>query len=174
MNSYITPLLGFLVLAVFFAIGLRHDPGELPSALIGKPAPAFDLPLLADTSRTVSSKSLHGQVWVLNVFASWCPPCREEHPHVVQLAKASRTILVGLNYKDARSNALQWLRDHGNPFTSVVADVEGRTGIDYGVYGVPETFVIDKSGLIRFKHTGPLTSAVVQDKILPLLAALDE
>lgn len=174
MSSYITPLLGFLVLAVFFAIGLRHDPGELPSALIGKPAPAFDLPLLADTSRTMSSKSLHGQVWVLNVFASWCRPCLEEHPRVVQLANASRASLVGLNYKDARSDAQQWLRDHGNPFTSVVADVEGRTGIDYGVYGVPETFVIDKAGLIRFKHTGPLTSAVVKDKILPLLAALDE
>lgn len=174
MSSYVTPLLGFLVLAVFFAIGLRHDPRELPSALIGKPAPAFDLPVLADPARTMSAKSLHGQVWVLNVFASWCPPCLEEHPKVVQLAKATRASVVGLNYKDARSDAQQWLLKHGNPFKFVVADVEGRTGIDYGVYGVPETFVIDKSGLIRFKHTGPLTSAVVQDKILPLLAALDE
>lgn len=174
MSSYVTPLLGFLVLAVFFAIGLRQDPRELPSALIGKPAPAFELPLLDDPSRTMSSRSLRGEAWVLNVFASWCPPCREEHPHVVQLAQATRASLVGLNYKDASADARQWLRTHGDPFTAVVADVEGRTGIDYGVYGVPETFVIDKSGLIRFKHTGPLTSAVVKDKILPLLAALDE
>lgn len=174
MSSYLTPLLGFVVVAVFFAIGLRHDPKELPSALIGKPAPAFELPVLADPAQTLSTRSLHGQVWVLNVFASWCPPCLEEHPHVVRLAQATRARVVGLNYKDARADAQQWLRQHGNPFASVVADVEGRTGIDYGVYGVPETFVVDKAGRVRYKHTGPLTSAVVQDKILPLLAALDE
>jgi cytochrome c biogenesis protein CcmG/thiol:disulfide interchange protein DsbE len=170
---FIIPLAVFLVLAGFLAVGLKLDPRKVPSPLIGKPAPAFKLPRLDDPAQVVDRDAMIGKAWVLNVWASWCGPCREEHPHVVAFARSKQAPLVGLNYKDARSDALAWLKELGNPYDVSLSDLEGRVGIDFGVYGVPETFVIDKSGLIRFKHIGPLTPEVLNSQIVPLLKELN-
>jgi cytochrome c biogenesis protein CcmG/thiol:disulfide interchange protein DsbE len=164
----------FVLIAVFLWAGLSLNPREVPSPLIDKPAPAFELPALRAPDELIRLEDLKGQVWLLNVFASWCTPCLEEHPHLVQLAKRKLVPLYGLNYKDGRSEALTWLERHGDPYTGIMADPDGRTGIEYGVYGVPETFVIDKSGVIRFKHIGPLTLAVLQDEVLPLVSSLQQ
>jgi cytochrome c biogenesis protein CcmG/thiol:disulfide interchange protein DsbE len=170
---FIVPLAIFLVLAGFLAVGLKLDPRKVPSPLIGKPAPAFKLPRLDDPAQVVSRDAMIGKVWVLNVWASWCGPCRDEHPHVVAFARSKLAPLVGLNYKDARSDALAWLKELGNPYDVSLSDLEGRVGIDFGVYGVPETFVIDKGGVIRFKHIGPLTPQVLNSQIVPLLKELN-
>ncbi|MCG3190647.1 MAG: Thiol:disulfide interchange protein DsbE [Burkholderiaceae bacterium] len=170
---YIVPLAVFLVLVGFLAVGLKLDPRKVPSPLIGKPAPAFKLPRLDDPAQTVSRDSMLGKVWVLNVWASWCGPCREEHPHVVAFARSKAAPLVGLNYKDARTDALAWLKELGNPYDVSLSDLDGRVGIDFGVYGVPETFVIDKRGVIRFKQIGPLTAEVLNSQIVPLLKELN-
>jgi cytochrome c biogenesis protein CcmG/thiol:disulfide interchange protein DsbE len=172
MNRYLLPLAIFLVLAVFLAIGLSLDPRQVPSPLIDKPAPSFRLTQLRDSSKTVAVEDLRGQVWLLNVWASWCTPCLEEHPRLLELAKARSVRIVGLNYKDSRDAALKWLARHGDPYSAILVDPDGRVGIDYGVYGVPETFVIDKHGIIRYKHIGPMTSEAVQDTILPLVRRL--
>ena len=171
--KFLIPLSLFVVLVVFLGAGLRLDPREVPSPLIGKPAPEFKLPLLHDANATVSRQDLLGQVWMLNVWASWCAPCREEHPLVVDIARRKLVSVYGLNYKDAPAAATQWLRQLGNPYTGVLVDADGRVGIDYGVYGVPETFIVDRQGIVRLKHTGPLTAAVVRDKIEPLLRTLN-
>ena len=163
---------GFIALVALLAVGLRLDPREVPSPLIGKPAPAFELPLLTAPDRSFSQKEMLGKVWILNVWASWCAPCIAEHPVVSELAKAGPAPVVGLNYKDARDQALPWLKRHGDPFYLTVADVSGRIGIDYGVYGVPETYVIDRRGVIRFKHIGPLTREVALNKVQPLVKEL--
>ena len=173
MKRFLLPLALFLVLLGFLAVGLRLNPREVPSPLIGKPAPAFSLARLDDPGATVSAQSLRGQVWVLNVWASWCASCQIEHPVLLQFARASKVPLIGLNYKDERSAGMAWLRRHGNPYQASAYDRDGRAGIDYGVYGVPETFVIDRQGVIRFKHAGPLTDQIVREKLLPLLAALE-
>jgi cytochrome c biogenesis protein CcmG/thiol:disulfide interchange protein DsbE len=170
---FILPLAVFLVLAGFLAVGLKLDPRAVPSPLINKPAPAFVLPRLDDASKTMRRDDLLGKAWVLNVWASWCGPCRDEHPQVLALARGKYAPIVGLNYKDARDDARGWLQQLGDPYTVSLADTDGRTGINYGVYGVPETFVIDKGGVIRFKHVGPLTAAVVQTRIVPLLKELN-
>ena len=162
----------FIALVVLLAVGLRLNPSEVPSPLIGKPAPAFDLPLLTAPEQRFSEKTMLGKVWVLNVWASWCPPCLQEHPVVSQMARSGIAPVVGLNYKDTREDALPWLQRNGNPFQVVVFDVDGRIGIDYGVYGVPETYVIDRQGVIRYKQIGPLTADLVQRKIEPLLKEL--
>jgi cytochrome c biogenesis protein CcmG/thiol:disulfide interchange protein DsbE len=162
----------FIALVVLLAVGLRLNPREVPSPLIGKPAPSFDLPLLTEPDQRFSEKTLLGKVWVLNVWASWCPPCLAEHPVVSQMARSGLAPVIGLNYKDSREEALPWLKRNGNPFNAVVFDPNGRIGIDYGVYGVPETYVIDRAGVIRYKHIGPLTADVVQNKIEPLLKEL--
>lgn len=162
----------FLGLVALLAVGLRLNPSEVPSPLIGKPAPAFDLPLLTAPGQRFSEKTMLGKVWVLNVWASWCPPCLAEHPVVSQFARSGLVPIVGLNYKDTREDALPWLNRNGNPFQVVVFDADGRIGIDYGVYGVPETYVIDRGGVIRYKHIGPLTADVVQTKIEPLVKEL--
>jgi cytochrome c biogenesis protein CcmG/thiol:disulfide interchange protein DsbE len=162
----------FAALVGLLAVGLTLKPREVPSPLIGKPAPAFELPLLAQPDKTFSQKEMLGKVWILNVWASWCAPCIAEHPVVSELAKAGPAPVVGLNYKDAREDALPWLKRHGDPFYLTVSDVAGRIGIDYGVYGVPETYVIDRRGVIRFKHIGPLTREVAQNRVLPLLKEL--
>jgi cytochrome c biogenesis protein CcmG, thiol:disulfide interchange protein DsbE len=155
-------------LALLLARGLQLNPRELPSPLIGKPAPAYVRPLLAGGN--FDSSSLQGRVVVLNVFASWCGPCREEHPLVTQLAKRHPAVaFVGLNYKDEPAAARRWLRELGDPYTAVVVDADGRVGIDHGVYGVPETFVIARDGRIAFKHVGPLTPEVIAQRIEPLL-----
>jgi cytochrome c biogenesis protein CcmG, thiol:disulfide interchange protein DsbE len=164
---------GFVVLVGLLAVGLQRNPREVPSPLIGKPAPAFELPLLHAPDKTFSQKDLLGTVWVMNVWASWCQPCVVEHPVVSELARSGIAPVVGLNYKDARENALPWLKRNGDPFKVSVYDDSGRIAIDYGVYGVPETYVIDRKGVIRYKHIGPLTAEVVQTKVEPLLRELN-
>jgi cytochrome c biogenesis protein CcmG/thiol:disulfide interchange protein DsbE len=173
LNRYLWPLLLFLVLAGFLAFGLKLDPREVPSPLIDKPAPAFRATLLADPAQTLTRESLAGKPWVLNVWASWCTPCREEHPLWVEFARRSPVAIYGLNYKDERKAGLAWLERLGNPYAQSLADPEGRIGIDYGVYGVPETFVIDRNGIVRMKHVGPVTAEVLRDKIEPLLRRLN-
>ncbi len=169
---FLLPLGVFALLLVFLLIGLRLNPREVPSPLIGKPAPAFSLPLLGQPEQRVARDELLGKVWVLNVFASWCGPCQVEHPLVTELAMRKLAPVYGLNYKDATEDATRWLARLGDPFAAVLVDAEGRTGIDFGVYGVPETFVIDKQGLIQLKHIGPLTPDAVSDQIVPLLIKL--
>jgi len=162
----------FASLVLLLGVGLTLNPREVPSPLIGKPAPAFELPLLHAPDKTFSQKEMLGKVWVLNVWASWCPPCLVEHPVITALAQAQLAPVVGLNYKDARDDALPWLKRNGDPFAFSVFDLDGRIGIDYGVYGVPETYVIDRRGVIRYKHIGPLTPEVSREKIQPLLKEL--
>jgi cytochrome c biogenesis protein CcmG, thiol:disulfide interchange protein DsbE len=163
---------GFFALVALLAVGLRLNPREVPSPLIGKPAPAFELPLLHAPAKTFSRQEMLGKVWVLNVWASWCPPCLVEHPVVTALAQSGIAPVVGLNYKDARKDALPWLQRHGDPYQLSVFDADGRIGIEYGVYGVPETYVIDRGGLIRYKHIGPLTPEIARDKLAPLIKTL--
>ena len=166
------PLGVFLVLVVLLAFGLNLNPREVPSPLIDKPAPAFELPQLHAPERTFMPASMKGKVWILNVWASWCAACRDEHPLLVDLSRQGIVPLVGLNYKDPREDALAWLKRFGDPYQLSVADVNGRVGIDYGVYGVPETYVIDKQGVIRYKRIGPVTPEILQTKILPLVSQL--
>jgi len=173
MNRYIWPLVLFMVLAGFLAFGLKLDPREVPSPLIDKPAPAFKATLLAKPDQVLTREDLAGKVWILNVWASWCAPCREEHPLWVQYARNSPAPIYGLNYKDERQASLAWLQRLGNPYTESLADPDGRIGIDYGVYGVPETFVIDRAGIVRYKHTGPMTYEVLREKIEPLVRRLN-
>lgn len=156
------------------AFGLRLDPREVPSPLIGRPAPAFELPLLQQPDKSFSQKDMLGTVWVMNVWASWCPPCLVEHPVVSELARSGIAPVVGLNYKDAREDALPWLKRNGDPFQVTVYDAVGRIAIDYGVYGVPETYVIDRNGIIRYKHIGPLTPQITQKKLRPLIEELSK
>ena len=163
---------GFVGLVVLLGVGLTLNPREVPSPLIGKPAPAFDLPLLHAPEKTFSHKDMLGKVWVLNVWASWCPPCLVEHPVITALAQSGLAPVVGLNYKDARNDALPWLKRNGDPYAFSVFDLNGRIGIDYGVYGVPETYVIDRLGVIRYKHIGPLTPEASQKRVQPLLKEL--
>jgi cytochrome c biogenesis protein CcmG/thiol:disulfide interchange protein DsbE len=166
------PLGIFLVLALFLAVGLGLNPREVPSPLIDKAAPAFRLPQLEASDKTLGTEDLKGKVWLLNVWASWCVACLEEHPVLVEFSKQKVLPIYGLNYKDKRDDALQWLGRHGNPYTLSMEDADGRVGIDYGVYGVPETYVIDKDGIIRYKRIGPVTPQVLQEKILPLVRQL--
>ncbi len=169
---FLIPLAAFLALAVMLALGLKRDPREVPSPLIDKPAPAFSLTRLDDPQKTISLADLRGQVWILNVWASWCVACREEHPILVDFSKRKTVPVYGLNYKDKRPEAEAWLARFGNPYDASLFDGEGRVGIDFGVYGVPETFVIDKTGTIRMKHTGPVTPTVLAEKIEPLVKQL--
>ena len=164
---------GFIALVVVLAVGLRLNPREVPSPLIGKPAPPFELPLLNEPDKRFSQKDMLGKVWIMNVWASWCPPCLVEHPVVTRIARSGLAPVVGLNYKDTRDEALPWLKRNGDPFHLIVFDANGRIGIDYGVYGVPETYVIDRKGVIRYKHIGPLTADVVQKKVEPLVRELN-
>ena len=172
--KFLLPLLLFIVLVVFLAIGLNRDPQEVPSPLINKPAPAFEIPQLSDANQPFSSASMKGQVWILNVWASWCVACREEHPVLVELAKSKAAPIIGLDYKDKREDALAMLANQGNPYLLSAFDANGRVGIDYGVYGVPETYVIDKAGMIRFKHIGPITMNILNQKIYPLISELQK
>mgnify|MGYP000968263312 FL=1 len=174
MKRYLLPLLVFVLLAGFLAVGLKRDPREVPSPLIDKPAPAFSLPQLDAPDQQVSPKDLLGQVWLLNVWASWCVACRQEHPLLVDVSKSGQVKLFGLNYKDKREDALGWLQQFGNPYLKSMSDTEGLVGIDYGVYGVPETFVIDKQGVIRYKQIGPVTPEALRDTLLPLVAKLEK
>ncbi|HAD85847.1 MAG TPA: DsbE family thiol:disulfide interchange protein [Rhodospirillaceae bacterium] len=171
---YLLPLVLFAVLAVYFAVGLTKDPKIIPSALIDKPAPTFDLPTIpgrkGDGFSTADLKK--GQVSVVNVFASWCVPCRAEHPYINKLAEMGIVPVYGLNYKDTPDAALNWLSNLGDNYTAVGADISGRVGIDWGVYGVPETFIVDGKGRIRYKQTGPIVGDMLETKILPLIRAI--
>jgi len=192
MNRFLWPLIGFVGLVALLAVGLNLNPRDVPSPLVGRPAPAFSLPRLDAPDHSFSPQEMLGKVWLLNVWASWCVSCRQEHPVLVELAKRQTVPLVGLNYKEVRGDgaidiakiaaadekkmvierAAAWLARHGDPYTLSVLDIDGRVGIDYGVYGVPETYVIDRSGIIRMKHTGPITPEILSGRILPLLAEL--
>jgi cytochrome c biogenesis protein CcmG/thiol:disulfide interchange protein DsbE len=162
-------------LIVFFAVcaflwkGLSLNPKEVPSPLIGKPAPEFTLPLLNEVNTTFDKMDMRGEIWLLNVFASWCGPCLDEHPVIVNFAQSSKIPVLGFNYKDRPEAASQWLTRHGDPYERVVVDVNGRIGLDYCVYGVPETFLIDRDGIIRYKKIGPLSQTDVSEDILPLI-----
>jgi cytochrome c biogenesis protein CcmG/thiol:disulfide interchange protein DsbE len=174
MNRFLLPLGIFIVLVGFLAIGLNLNPREVPSPLINKPAPAFELPQLHKPEATFSPKDMQGKVWLLNVWASWCVSCRQEHPLLVELAKSGLVPIYGLNYKDPRDDAMRWLKQFGDPYVLSIVDAEGRIGIDYGVYGVPETYVIDKAGVIRLKQIGPVTQDALEKTILPLVAELSK
>ena len=170
---FLIPLAIFIVLAGFLFRGLFLNPREVPSPFINKPAPQFSLAQLAQPDQSFAPQQMQGQVWLLNVWASWCVACRQEHPLLVDLAGTGTVPIYGLNYKDKRDDALAWLGRHGNPYVASLSDTEGLVGIDYGVYGVPETFVIDKTGTIRLKHIGPVTPEVLRDTILPLVKKLN-
>lgn len=168
------PLILFAVLAVFLYMGLYLNPREVPSPFIGKPAPAFQKPQLTQPDRTFSPADMKGQVWLMNVWASWCVSCRAEHEFLMQVAENRRVPIVGLNYKDKEPGAaLGWVSQLGNPYLAVAVDIDGRVGIDYGVTGTPETFLIDRNGIIRLKHVGPLNPEVWRDKIEPKLKELN-
>jgi cytochrome c biogenesis protein CcmG/thiol:disulfide interchange protein DsbE len=194
MNRFLWPLIAFIVLVILLAVGLGLNPRDVPSPLIGKPAPAFSLARLDAPDQRFSPQEMRGRVWLLNVWATWCVSCRQEHPVLVEMARSRAVPLVGLNYKEVRGDggldadkltpaaekklaierANGWLQQHGNPYSLSVLDLDGRVGIDYGVYGVPETYLIDKAGIIRLKHTGPITPDVFAGKILPLIGALSK
>jgi cytochrome c biogenesis protein CcmG/thiol:disulfide interchange protein DsbE len=168
------PLLTFIVLVILLAIGLTRDPKKIPSPLIGKAAPQFELPAVLQPQQKVSSEDFLGKVALFNVWASWCVACRQEHPLLVEFAKQHKTPIYGLNYKDQRSDAIRWLEAFGNPYISSAFDLSGTVGIDWGVYGVPETFLIDKKGIIRFKQIGPVTDDVITNELLPLIRKLEQ
>ncbi len=170
---YLIPLAVFLLLAAFLWQGLKLDPRDIPSPLVNKPAPQFDLPLLADPAVHIKRDEMLGQVWLLNVWASWCVSCRQEHPVFMRLARQNIVPIYGLNYKDTREAGINWLNDFGNPYVASGFDVNGRVGLDYGVYGVPETYVIDKQGVIRYKHTGPVSDEAMMTTIVPLVKELN-
>ena len=162
MNRFLVPILVFVALASVLYIGVRHSPNKsiMASALLGKPAPAFELPVLDVPGRVFSSRELAGRPWVLNVWGTWCVECREEHATLLEIARRNLVAMVGLNWKDEDAAASDWLTQLGNPYSVVAVDREGRTAIDFGVYGAPETFFIDAGGLIQYRHVGPMTAEV--------------
>jgi len=173
MARFLIPLALFIALAIFLGIGLTRDPKLVPSPLIGKPAPTFELSRLYEPEQKFSDKEFIGKVSILNVWASWCAACRQEHPFLMKLAKEKTITIYGLNYKDARDDAKRWLRQYGgNPYNLIGYDNSGRAGMDWGVYGVPETFIMDKKGIVRYKHVGPLHPQVWQEQLLPLIQKL--
>ncbi|QID19436.1 DsbE family thiol:disulfide interchange protein [Nitrogeniibacter mangrovi] len=191
--KFLVPLFLFLLLAVFLGVGLQLNPREVPSPLIDKPAPEFRLSRLDDPTTQLGLDDMKGKVWLLNVWATWCVACRQEHPVLVQLSRSHQVPIIGLNYKEVRGDGMidmhklpaedelpmavnranEWLDTHGNPYDVTVLDLEGRVGIDFGVYGVPETFLIDKKGVIRYKQIGPVTPEALKDTILPKVKALE-
>ena len=166
------PLGIFLLMVALLGYGLNLDPKKIPSPLIDKAAPEFSLFMLDAPTRKLSPADMRGQVWVLNVWASWCVACREEHPVITELAAQNLVSVIGLNYKDQPADALRWLQQFGNPYATSLVDLDGRVGIDWGVYGVPETFIIDSEGTIRYKHIGPVTFDSLNGTILPILKQL--
>jgi cytochrome c biogenesis protein CcmG, thiol:disulfide interchange protein DsbE len=169
---YFIPVTIFIAVAMLFGWGLTRDPREIPSNLIGKPVPQFNLPAVKGRTLGLSSANLGGEVSLVNVFASWCAECRLEHPLIMQLKSQGVVTIHGLNYKDRPDDAERWLNKLGDPYTRTGADINGRVGIDWGVYGVPETFVISKDGRIAYKHIGPLSADVLEKKIIPLIETL--
>lgn len=172
MKKFLIPIVLFALLGLLLAYGLRLDPRKIPSPLVNKPLPAFSLPTLDDPKRIVAKDDLKGQPVLINVWASWCSACRDEHPLLVDLSRSGAVRIVGLNYKDQPNDARGVLARDGNPYSIVLVDADGRTGIDWGVYGVPETFVVDRDGIIRYKHIGPITPDALKNSILPLVRKL--
>ncbi|MBK1684264.1 DsbE family thiol:disulfide interchange protein [Rhodoferax fermentans] len=174
MKKAYIPLGIFVVLLAFLGIGLTLDPREIPSPLIGKPAPEFSAPVLDNPALQITKQDMLGKVWLLNTWASWCVACREEHPLLMEYAKTKTIPIVGLDYKDKDQDGQKWLARFGNPYDVVIADRDGRIGINFGVYGVPESFLIDKAGVIRYKQIGPFTPDALQNKLLPLIRELQQ
>jgi len=172
MRRFLLPLGVLFALLMLLGAGLGRDPQAIPSPLVGRPAPAFALAQLELPEKSFGPQDMKGKVWMLNVWASWCSSCRQEHPLLLDLAQRGVVPIVGLDYMDARPEGAKWLAQHGNPYQLSVLDANGKIGIDYGVYGVPETYVIDKLGVVRLKHTGPVTAEVIETKLLPLIKAL--
>ena len=170
---FVIPLAVFALLVFFLWRGLRLDPHEVPSPLVDKSAPSFSLARLDDPARTVRRDDMLGKVWLLNVWASWCVACREEHPTLLAMSRSRLVPIIGLNYKDTRPEGMGWLNQFGNPYDASAFDADGRVGIDFGVYGVPETFLIDQRGIIRMKHIGPLTPEVIEKRLAPMVRALN-
>jgi len=168
------PLAVFVVIGVFLGIGLTLDPRKIPSPLIGKPVPEFELPPVQGRTLGLATSNLQGEVSLVNVFASWCTACREEHPLWMQVRKSGQVPIHGLDYKDKPDDARAWLEELGDPYARTGADISGRVGIDWGVYGVPETFVIDRHGVIAYKHIGPITAKSLNETILPLVRKLQQ
>ncbi len=173
MNRFIWPLVGFFVLVAFLGVGLNLDPRRIPSPFIDKPAPKFSVQQLHDETKTIGTTDLQGKVWLFNTWASWCAACRQEHPLINELSKQGVVKIVGLNYKDERQDAMQWLNTFGDPYDVIAWDIKGDVGIDYGVYGVPESFLIDKQGVIRFKQIGPFDPDAIQNKLIPMIKELN-
>jgi len=172
MMRYILPFVIFVVIAGFLLVGLNLNPREVPSPLIGKPAPPFSVPQLLEPEKQFSPMDMKGKVWLLNVWSSWCATCKEEHPLLVALARQNIVPIYGLDYKDKRADGMAWLSQAGNPYVLSAVDLDGRVGIDYGVYGVPETYLIDKQGIIRYKQIGAITVQSLKEKILPMIKEL--
>jgi cytochrome c biogenesis protein CcmG/thiol:disulfide interchange protein DsbE len=170
--KFLIPLALFFVMVAFLAVGLKLDPREVPSPLVNKPAPAFTVPQLQQPELQISSADLKGKVWLLNVWASWCVACREEHPVLMEFARGQVIPIVGLDYKDQRKDGMNLIKRSGNPYDIIAFDADGRVGIDYGVYGVPESYLIDKNGVIRYKHIGPITQEALAKTIIPLINEL--
>jgi cytochrome c biogenesis protein CcmG, thiol:disulfide interchange protein DsbE len=170
---FLIPLVLLGCLVWFLGAGLKLDPKEVPSPLINRPAPEFNLSRLDDPQKRVQRSDMLGQVWILSVWASWCAACREEHPVLIRFAARNQVAIMGLDYKDERAAGQRWLSNFGNPYRASLFDEDGRVGIDWGVYGVPETFIIDKQGVVRFKHIGPLTDEVIQTEVEPLIRSLN-
>ncbi len=173
-TRFVIPIVVFAVLVVFLGIGLKLDPRKVPSPFIGKPAPEFSLPSLHNVHANLSTQDFTGSVWVLNVWASWCVACRAEHEVLQDLASEDLAPVIGLNYKDHPNDAKRWLRQLGDPYQASAVDADGKAGIDWGVYGVPETFVIDQQGIVRYKHIGPITTEDLHETIIPLVKTLKE
>lgn len=170
--KFLVPLGLFIVMVGFLAVGLKLNPREVPSPLVNKPAPAFTVPQMQQAELQFSSADMLGKVWLLNVWASWCVACREEHPVLMGFAKQQLIPIVGLDYKDQRKDAMGVIKRSGNPYDVIAFDADGRVGIDYGVYGVPESYLIDKTGVIRYKEIGPITQEALDKKIIPLINEL--
>lgn len=168
------PAAGFVILAALLAVGLTLNPREVPSPLIGKPAPEFELAQLSNPDAVFGPEAMRGKVWLLNVWASWCVSCRAEHQVLEQLAARNLVPIVGLNYKDRPADAKRWLQNFGDPYAMSVMDHDGRVGIDWGVYGVPETFLVDQTGIIRYKRIGPVTEEFLKDTLIPRIESLTE
>ena len=173
MIKVIIPLVLFVILVVFLAIGLGRDPHKLPSALINKPAPEFALAELRDPTKLISPQQMRGKVWILNVWGSWCPACREEHPFLMEIARTGAVPIYGLSWKDKREDALAVLSELGDPYVLNMSDFDGRVAIDYGITGAPESYLIDKNGIIRYKEPGQLTPEIMREKILPMVRELN-
>ena len=171
---YLLPLAIFFGLLWFMWRGLSLNPREIPSALLNNPVPAFSLPLLHDPSRSLGAADMKGKVWLLNVWGSWCVSCRYEHPVLNALAKKGVIPIIGLNWKDRPEDAKSWLVKFGDPYQFSVSDIDGRVGIDFGVYGAPETFIIDKAGMIRYKHTGPISEVMMNETLIPMIQGLNK